>query len=93
MMRCIVASAILAFLVTSGLALADDVQTVSGSVEFVSADAVEVAGQRAIVTHATSIVSDGHPIAINSVHVGMPAELEIDPADLALELRVKGAVE
>lgn len=91
MMRCIVAIA-LAFVCTSVVEAAD-VTMVSGQVTWVSPDAVEVAGRRGMISSRTSITSDGRSVSVSSIQVGMPAELEIDPAGQALELRVKGAVE
>ena len=93
MMHCIVIVGLGLILAAATPAVGDDVTLVSGSVTYVSKDVVEVGGRRGLITNATSIVSDGHPIAIGSVQIGMQAELEIDPAGQALELRVKGAVE
>jgi len=93
MMHCIVIVGMGLLLVGATAAVAADVTEVSGSVGYVSKDVVEVAGRRGLITNATSIVSNGHPISLASVQIGMQAELEIDPAGEALELRVKGAVE
>jgi hypothetical protein len=93
MMHCIVGVGLGLVLAVATPAVAGDVTEVSGSVGYVSKDVVEVGGRRGLITNATSIVSEGHPISISSVQVGMQAELEIDPAGEALELRVKGAVE
>lgn len=74
-------------------ARADEVTTVQGTISFVGREAVEVGGRRALVTNETSISSNGRAIALSSLQVGMPAELEIDSAGRALDLRVEGAVE
>ena len=93
MMHCIVTVCLVLTLAAATPVSADDVTTVSGSVTYVSKDVVEVAGRRGLISDATSITSDGHPIALASVQIGMPAELEIDPGGEALQLRRKGAVE
>jgi hypothetical protein len=94
MMQRIVAAGLLAVaLVVPRSAPAADVTTVSGAVTYVSKEVVEVEGRRGLITNATSIVSDGHTVSLASVQPGMAAELEIDPAGNALEVRVKGAVE
>ena len=72
---------------------AEDVTTVVGSVTYVSEDVVEVDGRRGLITNVTSFSSDNHPISKGSIHLGMMAEMEMDPAGVALEVRVKGAVE
>jgi len=92
MMHCIVATALLV-VTTCRPAVAADVTMVTGVVTLVSTNLVEVAGRRGMITTATSITSDGHPVSLGAIQVGMPAELEIDPAGDALDLRVKGAVE
>ncbi|MEW6272525.1 MAG: hypothetical protein AB1689_24875 [Thermodesulfobacteriota bacterium] len=71
----------------------DDVDVVRGSVTWVSADSVEVGGRRALLTAGTSITSNGREVSLASVVVGAPAELEVDSAGRALEVRVQGAVE
>lgn len=96
MMRCIVAAALALLPLLAAPAAADDggeVTLVVGAVTWVGSDAVEVSGRRALVTSATSVWSDGREVSLGSVHVGMAAELEIDDAGRAIELRVKGAVE
>ena len=80
MMHCIVIVGLGLILAAATPAVGGDVTQVSGSVTYVSKDVVEVAGRRGLITNATSIVSDGHPISIASVQIGMAAELEIDPA-------------
>lgn len=92
MMRCIV-GLLAALALAPVLARAADVTTVSGTVTYVSAAVVEVAGRRGLIVPGTSITSDGREISIGSVAVGMPADLEIGSDGAALELRVKGAVE
>ena len=74
-------------------ARAGEVTQVAGTVTYVSRDVVEVAGRRGLIVAGTSIVSDGRAVSINAITVGVPAELELDAAGRALELRVKGAVE
>jgi hypothetical protein len=71
----------------------EDVTTVVGSVTWVSQDAVEVAGQRGILSSATDVRSDHHPVSRASIRVGMPASMEIDSGGRVLELRVTGVVE
>jgi hypothetical protein len=93
MMRCIVGLAMALGLALPSLAPAAEVTIVSGAVTYVSTDVVEVGGRRGLIVPGTSIMSEGRPVSIHSVVVGMPAELEIDPSGQALELRVKGAVE
>ncbi len=96
MMRCIVtvALALLAFGAPSATAEdGGDVTLVVGTVTWVGSDAVEVNGRRALVTSQTSVLSDGRPISLGSVRVGMPGELEINDAGRAIELRVRGTVE
>lgn len=80
---------------SSGLepARASDPRTVSGAVEFVSEDAVEVAGQRGVVAESTDVRSDGRSISLASVRRGMAATMELDDAGRILELRVSGVVE
>jgi hypothetical protein len=93
MMHCIVALAAALVMAAPATVRAGDVTTVVGSVTFVSKDAVEIDGRRGLITSATSVNSDGHPVSPLSIQVGMPAEMEMDPAGNALEVRVKGAVE
>ena len=93
MMRRIVGLALALGLALPSLALAAEVTMVSGQVTFVSKDVVEVGGRRGLIVPGTSIVSEGRPISLASVVVGMPADLEIGSGGQALELRVKGAVE
>jgi hypothetical protein len=93
MMHCIVALGAALVLTAPTTVRGGDVTTVFGSVTFVSKDAIEVDGRRGLITSATSVTSDGHPVSPVSLQVGMPAELEMDPAGNALEVRVKGAVE
>lgn len=93
MMHCIVALALVASYVIVGEAQAADVTTVAGSVTYVTPQVVEVGGRRGLIESSTAITSEGRAVSIAAVQVGMPAELEIDPAGRALELRVKGAVE
>jgi len=93
MMHCIVALALMASCVIAGPARAADVTTVAGAVTYITPQVVEVAGRRGLIESSTAITSEGRAVSIAAVQVGMPAELEIDPAGRALELRVKGAVE
>ncbi|MBY0280369.1 hypothetical protein K2Z84_33975 [Candidatus Binatia bacterium] len=93
MMRCIVGVLGALALAFPGAAPAADVTTVSGTVTYVSTSVVEVSGHRGLLEPGTSITSEGRPISIASVAVGMPADLEIGADGRALELRVKGAVE
>jgi hypothetical protein len=92
MMRCIVVGGLLTLPIAAP-SLAGDVTVVSGRVSYVSKDVVEVDGRRGLINAATSIVSDGHPVSLDSVHVGMFADMEIDPSGDALQVEVKGAVE
>jgi len=93
MMRRIVTLAMLAALLSPWPAPAAELVTAQGMVSWVSQESVEVGGRRALLTPTTAITSDGREVSLASVQVGMPAELEIDAAGRALELRVKGAVE
>lgn len=93
MMRCIVG-----VLIAIGLALptgapAADVTTVNGVVTYVSSDVIEVSGHRGLINAGTTIMSEGRQVSLASVHVGMPAELEIGSTGQALTVQVKGAVE
>lgn len=92
MMRCIVAAGLL-LLPFPARSLASDVTVVAGRVSYVSQNVVEVDGRRGLINAATTITSDGHAISLDSVRVGMFAEMEIDPSGDALQVEVKGAVE
>ncbi len=87
----------LAIALVIGVAVAataqSDTRTYFGSVGFVDDEAVEVAGQRGIVTSGSSVVSDGHAVSLGSVRPGMPATLEVDGSGRIIELRVTGVVE
>jgi hypothetical protein len=93
MMQCIAMLALALASLGTAPAGASEVVEVAGSVTYVSTDVVEVAGRRGLIVTSTSITSDGRSVSLASIHVGMPAELEIDASGRALELRVKGAVE
>ena len=70
-----------------------DPVTVEGSITWVSDDAVEVNGQRGLLEPSSDVRCEGRSISRSSIHVGMPASMEMDPAGQILELRVEGATE
>ena len=70
-----------------------DPVTVEGSITWVSDDAVEVNGERGLLEPTSDVRCDGRSISRSSIHVGMPASMEMDPAGQILELRVEGATE
>lgn len=72
---------------------AGDPVIVEGSITWVSDDAVEVNGERGLLEPSSDVRCDGRSISRSSIHVGMPASMEMDPAGQILELRVEGATE
>ena len=74
-------------------ARASETTTVAGAVTWISADAVEVAGQRGMLGEDSDIRSDQHTVSWASIRVGTPATMETDAAGRVLELRVTGVVE
>ena len=72
---------------------ADETTTVFGAITYISADAVEVAGQRGLLVNGADIRSDERTVSWTSIRVGMPASMETDSAGRVLELRVSGVIE
>lgn len=87
------AAALAAAVSGAGPAWATDPVVVSGAVTWISAEAVEVSGRRAILGAGSDIRSDDRTVSWSSIRVGMPASMEVDGAGRVLELRVNGVVE
>jgi hypothetical protein len=83
----------MAWIAPSDAGAEDGVRSISGSVTWVSADAVEVSGQRALVTGESTVTSDGREVSLTSIRRGMPAQAEIDDAGRLIALYVNGVVE
>ncbi len=69
-----------------------DIQT-AGVVTYVSADAVEVDGKRALLRPDSHITSGGRAISATSLRRGMFVEAEIDDAGQLIMLEANGVVE
>lgn len=77
----------------AGAARAEEPTVVSGTISFVSEDAVELGGQRGIIDSSTDVRSGGHPISAAALRRGMRGTMELDAAGRALEIEVTGVVE
>ena len=65
----------------------------SGSLSYVSEDAIEVDGRRILLAPDSILMSGGRQVSVASLRRGMPAEAEIDDAGRLIELEVNGVVE
>lgn len=72
---------------------AQEERTYRGVLTSVSSSRVVVGGQPALLTPETLVTSDGRVVSAGSLHQGMTAEVDVDGAGRALEVRVRGVVE
>ena len=89
----LLAAALAAAVLVPKLAAAAETTIVTGAITWISADAVEVAGQRGTFGDGSDIRSDEHTVSWSSIRVGTSAMMETDAAGRVLELRVTGVVE
>ncbi len=74
-------------------ARAQEQRTYRGVLTSVSSARVVVGSQPARVTAETMVTSDGRIVSLQALRRGMSAEVDVDGAGRALEVRVKGVVE
>lgn len=65
----------------------------TGSVSYVSDQAIEIDGTRILLTAESVLMSGGREISVASLRRGMPARAEIDEAGRLIELHTNGVVE
>lgn len=64
-----------------------------GQLTYVSPDAVEINGKRAIVTADSHVMSGGRQVSVTSLRRGMFAEAEMDDSGQLIALEANGVVE
>ena len=92
-MRALVLAIAVEFLALAiGSAASAEVVT-SGSVSYVSAEAIEIDGRRILLTDESILMSGGREISPTSLRRGMPAQAEIDDGGRLIVLTTNGVVE